>query len=101
MTDRSTCTEISSKTGYCAQCLRFKPLPYRRDDLGGYVCLTCVEKYLNNTLAQLTKLSEVVEDVRQMALARKGRIRMADGKSLGLFCDMALGDYDRFKEKPV
>jgi hypothetical protein len=31
----------------CACCGESKPLPYRRDDLGGYVCLTCVEKRLD------------------------------------------------------
>jgi hypothetical protein len=37
----------------CAKCGLDKPTPYRRDDLGGYVCLTCVETYLNETLDKL------------------------------------------------
>ena len=37
----------------CANCHELKPTPYRRDDLGGYVCLTCVENYLDQTLEKL------------------------------------------------
>lgn len=35
----------------CAECGESKPLPLRRDDMGGYVCLSCVEKRLNDLLA--------------------------------------------------
>ncbi len=45
----------------CACCGESKPLPYRRDDLGGYVCLTCVEK-------RLDALINGVADARQAAL---------------------------------
>jgi len=41
-----------SGTSKCAKCDVLKVLPYRRDDLGGYVCLTCVERYLNETIGR-------------------------------------------------
>jgi formylmethanofuran dehydrogenase subunit E len=44
------------RTQECAHCSQIKPTPYRRDDLGGYVCLTCVERYLDETLDELEKL---------------------------------------------
>lgn len=28
----------------CAICKEFKVTPLRRDDLGGYICLSCFEK---------------------------------------------------------
>jgi hypothetical protein len=34
----------------CAHCGEHKPTPYRRDELGGYVCLACVEQHLNNVI---------------------------------------------------
>lgn len=37
-------------TRRCAKCGGAKPLPYRRDDLGGFVCLTCVEKRLDELI---------------------------------------------------
>jgi hypothetical protein len=58
------------RTQQCAHCGEEKPTPYRRDDLGGYVCLTCVEKYLDKTLderdqlkAQLDALKEALEKI--------------------------------------
>jgi hypothetical protein len=42
-----------TKTQTCAHCGQVKPTPYRRDDLGGYVCLTCVERYLDDALDAL------------------------------------------------
>jgi len=40
-------TTINAPLGTCAQCRETRALPYRRDDLGGYVCLTCVEEALD------------------------------------------------------
>lgn len=31
----------------CAVCLQHKPTPLRRDDMGGYVCLTCIDARLS------------------------------------------------------
>jgi hypothetical protein len=33
--------------GPCASCLKDRDLPLRRDDMGGYVCLTCTDKRLS------------------------------------------------------
>lgn len=33
--------------GLCAVCREWKSLPLRNDDMGGYVCLTCVDKQLS------------------------------------------------------
>jgi hypothetical protein len=47
----------------CAKCGLDKPTPYRRDDLGGYVCLTCVENYLNETIVRLEACEDKLKKV--------------------------------------
>lgn len=34
----------------CAGCGVFKYTPLRRSELGGYVCLTCIDKHINNLI---------------------------------------------------
>lgn len=52
---------VHGNQGPCAKCLRKKPLPYRRDDLGGYVCLACVEKYLDLLIDKCRDLEMALE----------------------------------------
>lgn len=37
---------------HCAGCGEYKYTPLRRDDMGGYVCLTCIDKKLDEYLAE-------------------------------------------------
>jgi hypothetical protein len=39
----------------CAKCGEYKFTPLRRDDMGGYVCLTCIDRELNLYLAEKIK----------------------------------------------
>ncbi len=39
----------------CAVCGHLKETPMRRDELGGYVCLTCVDKRLDQFLKPITR----------------------------------------------
>ena len=45
----------------CAACLKFKATPLRVDNMGGYVCLTCVN-------AKLDELFDFKEDVENATL---------------------------------
>ena len=40
-------TYISDQHTRCAVCGTDKHTPLRRDEMGGYVCLTCIDKRLN------------------------------------------------------
>jgi hypothetical protein len=62
-----------SGTSECAKCGVKKVLPYRRDDLGGYVCLTCVEQYLDATIGKLRDLEARFAkiDAEQAAMVSK------------------------------
>lgn len=55
------------RTQQCAKCGEVKPTPYRRDDLGGYVCLTCVERYLDATLDAAENLRAELDRERMAA----------------------------------
>lgn len=50
-------------TTKCAVCLEDKPTPFRRDEMGGYVCLTCVDKRLDTQDALVRQLVEAIEQV--------------------------------------
>jgi transposase len=54
----------------CALCGEDKPTPLRRDDMGGYVCLACVEKKLDQVQPALDenkkKLSEFKETITRI-----------------------------------
>lgn len=52
------------KVETCASCGLRKPTPYRRDDMGGYVCLTCVETRLNKAEACCAEMRVLVEDLK-------------------------------------
>jgi hypothetical protein len=63
-------TYASEQATNCAGCGKYKHTPLRRDDMGGYVCLTCID-------TELTSLREKVEELeadkrRLEGLARSG-----------------------------
>lgn len=43
---RDVFTYQSSQATKCAMCSEHKHTPLRNDDLGGYICFTCIEKEL-------------------------------------------------------
>jgi len=43
-------------TTKCVICLEYKSTPFRRDEMGGYVCLTCVDKQLDKQDERIRKL---------------------------------------------
>jgi hypothetical protein len=81
-TERAERAEADSDPNYappgtCANCGKAKRLPYRRDDLGGYVCLTCVERHLNAQKVRAEKAE--VENARlREGLAYIAQIAEAD-----------------------
>lgn len=43
-------SDIQGQQTYCASCGEFKHTPLCREEMGGYVCLTCIDKRLNEYL---------------------------------------------------
>jgi len=48
--DAKEYTYSSTQETKCAVCSELKHTPLRVDEMGGYVCLTCIDKKLNNKL---------------------------------------------------
>jgi formylmethanofuran dehydrogenase subunit E len=46
----------------CAVCGENKHTPLRRDDMGGYVCLTCVDQYITDLTADRDKFRAIAQD---------------------------------------
>ncbi len=77
----------------CAACKQHKATPLRRDEMGGYVCLTCVETELDNYGTQLNaKLDELAATREQLEKLEKGLRDISDWG-----CTVA--DYDIFNGK--
>lgn len=71
-----------SKTGQqtkCAVCLGLKHTPLRVDHMGGYVCLTCIDKELHKPQPWGTPLKSLVPEMLE---ALKGVVRVADRKTV-------------------
>jgi hypothetical protein len=47
---RSSAAYSSDQATNCAGCGAYKHTPLRRDEMGGYVCLTCIDKELDKHL---------------------------------------------------
>lgn len=57
----------------CAKCLKVKPLPLRRDEMGGYVCLTCVDKELNTLFDERAKSAKLLAALKEAREAMEER----------------------------
>ena len=53
MSDPSGYTYISTQSTKCAGCGIQKHTPLRNDEMGGYVCLTCIDKKLERLQREL------------------------------------------------
>lgn len=51
-------TYASKQATDCAGCGKHKHTPLRRDEMGGYVCLTCIDKRLEHALRELAEARE-------------------------------------------
>lgn len=51
---------ITSDETPCACCGRETFTPLRREDMGGYVCLPCIDKRLNELVVMNKRLSEAI-----------------------------------------
>lgn len=47
----------------CAKCGEIKELPFRRDEMGGYVCVHCVDHELTYLAAEVQRLRDELEKV--------------------------------------
>jgi len=45
----------------CAVCGKLKSTPLRRDEMGGYVCLACVDKFLDVLQNQYKEMVKVIK----------------------------------------
>ena len=54
--------EILPHTTRCACCGDIKETPLRRDDMGGYVCLMCVDKELTELQNILRRINEICKN---------------------------------------
>jgi len=66
----------------CARCGELKPLPFRRDEMGGYVCNTCIDHELDNLAAEVQRLRDklaAVHDVWVDVPAHITRIKIMSG----------------------
>lgn len=61
----ATCQEhCCTQRTACASCGKHKHTPLRRNDMGGYVCLTCVDKLLNRLGALVALWEEHAQSER-------------------------------------
>lgn len=56
--DEHPYTYASTQATNCAGCLEYKHTPLRIDAMGGYVCLTCIDKKLGGLLGEFGYASE-------------------------------------------
>lgn len=55
-------TYASTQQTECAGCGKLKHTPLRRDEMGGYVCLTCIDKRLDQMEDERTLDSENAQE---------------------------------------
>ena len=53
----------------CAVCGIDKHTPLRRDEIGGYVCLTCIDKMLDELSALKSQRDELLAALKEISLA--------------------------------
>jgi hypothetical protein len=58
-------TYASTQSTICAGCGKDKHTPLRNDDMGGYVCLTCIDRELARQQAYNEKLKLAARDMMQ------------------------------------
>lgn len=54
----------------CAICLEDKNTPLRRDEMDGYVCLTCIDKQLDKNMETIAAQKRQIEELKS-ELAKK------------------------------
>ena len=58
---KTNSTQFSPVHTFCAVCGRLKQTPLRRDEMGGYVCLRCVEKELDRLREALKRVEAILQ----------------------------------------
>jgi len=71
----------STQNTLCAVCGKDKHTPLRRDEMGGYVCLTCIDERLN-------ELETALEDIWAVASGEK-QVGMDDTDGMAWITDRA------------
>ena len=94
-------TYASHQATECASCGEHKHTPLRRDEMGGYVCLTCIDRRLDaldkvigdfariENIATLTRASDRISD---LMAAEKGTAEIFE---LGVLADLVVEHEER------
>ena len=82
--DEHPYTYASTQATHCAGCGEYKHTPLRIDAMGGYVCLTCIDRKLGAVLGELgyptPQQSLTAQQLDKLIEAHVGGAELTDGE---------------------